>query len=120
MKKTIIVIGLLAALAMPMEGVAVIQDHPNYSDLETFKDSVISVIQTAQSEFFVAFQHYFQGLRIPEIGEDEFGLVDADKMDGTTTEKINIHIKPEDVDWDWGDFDKQNFKVNTRFPCHGN
>jgi len=118
MKRLVICLAALLAL-LPRGSDAMITDHPNFANITTLVQSIITVAESRQAEYFVSALRYFQGLRIPEIGEDDYGaLLEEDKLDGIRTEKINLTIKPDDINETWADFDKDVFKVTLRLPIH--
>ena len=85
-----------------------IENHPNYTTIQTFVKNTTLLIQNEQAKFFTKHKHYFQGLKIPATG----------KLDGIEEIQIQYGLKPDDQPYSWNDFDSKSFKVNIKFPVH--
>lgn len=110
-RQGIIIILIIIGFVLNAEGKekkAMIEDHPNYTTIQAFVESVILTVRNKQAEFFTKHKYYFQGLRIPNTGE----------LDGTSQAQIQYGLRPEGREHSWHDFDPDNFKVDTKFPVH--
>lgn len=85
-----------------------IKDHPNYAVINTLVLELINTVRNRQSEYFAKNRKYFQGLRIPSVGQ----------LDGTIDVDINPALRPDDQESSWVDFSPLDFQVGRKLPMH--
>jgi hypothetical protein len=80
-----------------------VQDHPNFSNIQTLVDSVVTRLAAKQADFFIAKARYFQGIMIPSTPTNGITLVSA-----------NVDVHPVGNSDNWFDFDKTTFPKNLK------
>lgn len=83
------------------------KDHPRWSRINTFTDSIVRTISDGQDAFYIKHKRYFQGLAI--VGEGQ-------KPDGNSEKAIRAFVRPNDFDFSWSQFDRTTFRGSFQVP----
>lgn len=79
--------------------------HPRYAIIQTIIDSLIEKVRTAQANYFLVNNRYFQGLITPE-----------NPLDGLENISVSWLRKPIDQEASWYVFDPTTFKAKFDIP----